>query len=102
MTPSHAVDQPPPAPGRAVRVTVEGRSVAVFNLGTAMYAIDAACTHIRGPLDQGRVEGTLVTCPWHGSQFDLRTGAVKRGPAAQPVKTYPVRIENQKLVIDVP
>lgn len=102
MSPAHLVEQPPPPPGRAVRLSVEGRAIAVFNLGPALYAIDAACTHVRGPLEQGRVEGNLVTCPWHGSQFDLRTGEVRRGPASQPVKTYPVRVENQKLVVDLP
>ena len=83
-------------------MSVDGHTIAIFNLGPALHAIDAACTHVRGPLEKGRVEGTVVTCPWHGSQFDLTTGEVRRGPAALPVKTYPIRVENQKLVIDLP
>jgi len=103
MPPAHVIEQPPPpAPGSAVRVVVEGRAIAVFNLGPALYAIDAACTHVRGPLERGKVDGTLVTCPLHGSVFELRTGEVRRGPATQPVKSYPVRVENQKLVLDLP
>lgn len=103
MSPAHSVDAPaPPPPGRAVRVVVEGRTIAVFNLGTGLYAIDAACTHVRGPLEKGEVSGGIVTCPWHGSQFDVRTGEVRRGPAVQPVRSYPVRIENQKLVVELP
>jgi len=102
MPPSHVLDQPPPPPGSAVRVSVEGRAIAVFNIGPSLYAIDAACTHVRAPLEKGRVEGGVVTCPWHGSQFDLRTGEVRRGPASQSVKTYAVRIENQKLVVEIP
>lgn len=103
VTTAHVVNHPPPpSPGNAVRVTVEGRAIAVFNLGPALHAIDAACTHVRGPLEQGRVVEGIVTCPWHGSQFDLTTGAARRGPATQPVKTYPVRVENQKLVIELP
>ncbi|MCI4346674.1 MAG: Rieske 2Fe-2S domain-containing protein [Thermoplasmata archaeon] len=81
---------------------VADHAIAVFNLGTTLLAIDAACTHVKGPLERGRIEGTIVTCPWHGSQFDLSTGEVKRGPATQPVKTYPVRLENGKLAIELP
>lgn len=81
---------------------VDGRAIAVFNLGTALYAIDANCTHVRGPLEKGPITGDLVTCPWHGSQFDLRTGEVRRGPATQPVRCYPVRVENQRLVVEIP
>ncbi|MCI4349801.1 MAG: non-heme iron oxygenase ferredoxin subunit [Thermoplasmata archaeon] len=102
MTPTQIVDQAPPPPGTAIRVSVGGRAIAVFNLGSTLHAIDAACTHVRGPLERGRVEGTVVTCPLHGSQFDLQTGAVRRGPAAQAVKTYPVRIENGKLALEIP
>jgi nitrite reductase/ring-hydroxylating ferredoxin subunit len=102
VTPAHVVEQPPPPPGTAIRVSVGGREIAVFNLGSTFHAIDAACTHVHGPLDKGRVEGNVVTCPWHGSQFDVRTGEVRRGPATQPVMSYPVRVENRKLVIEVP
>ncbi|HXQ94608.1 MAG TPA: Rieske 2Fe-2S domain-containing protein [Thermoplasmata archaeon] len=95
-------EPPPPAPGSAVRASVEGHAVAVFNLGPSLHAIDAACTHVGGPLERGRVSAGVVTCPLHGSQFDLATGAVRRGPAFQPVKTYPVRIESGKLVVEIP
>jgi nitrite reductase/ring-hydroxylating ferredoxin subunit len=102
VSPVHVVDQSPPPAGTAIRVSVGGRTIAVFNLGTTFHAIDAACTHVRGPLDKGRVEGNVVTCPWHGSQFDVRTGDVRRGPATQKVTSYPVRVENQRLVLEVP
>ncbi len=102
MPPTHALEQAPPSPGAAVSVTVNGRPLAVFNVGSTLLAIDAGCTHVNGPLEKGRVEGNIVTCPWHGSQFDLRTGEVRRGPAARPVKTYPVRVENGMLVVDLP
>ncbi|HEV2166488.1 MAG TPA: Rieske 2Fe-2S domain-containing protein [Thermoplasmata archaeon] len=102
MATPHVVVEPPPARGHALRVSLNGRQIAVFNLGTALYALNAECTHVRGPLDQGRIEGSVVVCPWHGSEFDLASGAVRRGPAVRPVARYPVRIENQKLVIDLP
>ena len=90
------------APGTAVRVTVAGRAIAVFNLGTAFRPIDAICTHVGGPLERGPVSGTLVTCPRHGSQFDLTSGEVRRGPAGRPALTYSARLENQKMAIETP
>ena len=102
MSPSHVVEQAPPAPGHALRISLDGKSIAVFNVGSALYAIDADCTIVRGPLEKGRVEGSVVTCPWHGSEFDLTSGEVRRGPAVRPVAHYPARIENEKLVIDLP
>ena len=90
----------PPPPGRAIRLLVDGRSIAVFNHGGALLGVDAKCTHVGGPIDQGPATGTTVTCPWHGSQFDLRTGAVVRGPATRPLKSYQVRVEADGLVIE--
>jgi 3-phenylpropionate/trans-cinnamate dioxygenase ferredoxin component len=90
----------PPEPGKAIRVTVDGTAVAVFNVGGVLFGVDAKCTHVGGPLDQGALSGTTVTCPWHGSQFDLRTGAVIRGPASRPVRSYRVHAEADGLKID--
>jgi nitrite reductase/ring-hydroxylating ferredoxin subunit len=90
----------PPEPGTAIRVTVENSAVAVFNVGGLLFGVDAKCTHVGGPIDKGRVTDTTVTCPWHGSQFDLRTGAVARGPAIKPLKSYRVQVEADGLAID--
>lgn len=90
----------PPEPGKALRVTVDGAPVAVFNDGGLLFGVAAKCTHVGGPIDKGSVQGTTVTCPWHGSQFDLRTGAVVRGPATQPLKGYRVRAEADGLVVE--
>lgn len=90
----------PPEPGKAIRVTVDGDAVAVFNVGGQLYGVAAKCTHVGGPIDRGPVAGTTVTCPWHGSQFDLATGAVLQGPAAQPLKRYRVAQAADGLTID--
>jgi nitrite reductase/ring-hydroxylating ferredoxin subunit len=90
----------PPEPGLAIRVLVDGTAVAVFNVGGLLYGVDAKCPHAGGPVDKGPVAGTTVTCPWHGSQFDLRTGSVVRGPASKPLKSYRVRAESGGLAID--
>jgi nitrite reductase/ring-hydroxylating ferredoxin subunit len=90
----------PPEPGKAVRILVENTAIAVFNVGGQLYAIDAKCTHVGGPLDQGPVHATVVTCPWHGSQFDVRTGTVVQGPAARPVKSYRVQVSGDGLSLE--
>jgi len=92
----------PPAPGEAVRVDVKGVPVAVFNVGGELRAIEARCTHRGGPLERGPVSGRTVTCPWHGSQFDLDSGQVVRGPAVAPVKTFRARLEGNVLVVESP
>jgi nitrite reductase/ring-hydroxylating ferredoxin subunit len=66
---------------------------AVFNVGGSFCATQAKCTHRGGPLNEGALEGSTVTCPWHGSQFNVCTGAVLRGPAKDPVKTFAVTVE---------
>jgi nitrite reductase/ring-hydroxylating ferredoxin subunit len=69
-------------------------NAAVFNVDGRLCATQAKCTHSGGPLAEGRLEGATVTCPWHGSQFDVTTGSVLRGPAHDPLKTYPVVTED--------
>lgn len=82
----------PPAPGTAVRIMVDGRPVAVFNIAGELRGVDSACTHVGGPLERGTVTDGIVTCPLHGSKFDTRTGAVVRGPAVKPVRAYRVTV----------
>jgi nitrite reductase/ring-hydroxylating ferredoxin subunit len=68
------------APGEARQVTVDGRWVALFNVGGEFHAIDSVCLHRGGPLAEGRLTGCVVTCPWHGWQFDVRTGTFIQDP----------------------
>ena len=70
-------------------------NVAVFNVAGRFCATQASCTHRGGPLNEGPIDDTTVTCPLHGSQFDVCTGAVLRGPAKEPLKTYRVIVEGE-------
>src|SRR4051812_3532331 len=79
------------SPGSALLVG----NVAVFNIAGSFCATQAKCTHKQGPLSEGKLDGSTVTCPWHGSQFNVCTGGVLRGPAAEPIKTYRVIVQGE-------
>ena len=68
---------------------------AVFNVDGTFCATQNNCPHRQGPLSEGKLDGSTVTCPWHGSQFNVCTGAVLRGPAQVPLKTYRVTVEGE-------
>jgi len=89
------------ASGTGTVVSAEGRAIAVFNVGGTFYALANECTHMGGPLGKGRLDGTTVTCPWHGSQFDVTSGEVKKGPARRPVATYPVRVQGDDVFVQI-
>jgi nitrite reductase/ring-hydroxylating ferredoxin subunit len=80
---------------------VNGKQVTIFDLDGKLYATQAECTHRGGPLCEGAIWGDIVTCPWHGSEFNIRTGEVVTGPAEDPLATYNVTVEDGKLVLEV-
>jgi uncharacterized protein YbjT (DUF2867 family)/nitrite reductase/ring-hydroxylating ferredoxin subunit len=75
---------------------------AVFNIEGGFCATQAMCTHRKGPLSEGSLDGTTVTCPLHGAQFNVWTGAVLRGPAKDPLKTYRVTVDGEIGHVEVP
>ena len=81
----------PPGTGRAVEV--EGRAVALFNVDGTFYAIDGTCLHRGGPVGEGDLEDEIVTCPWHGWQYDVTTGRNVMDPDIG-LAQYEVEIEN--------
>jgi nitrite reductase/ring-hydroxylating ferredoxin subunit/uncharacterized membrane protein len=82
------------AEGRPACALVDEVPVFLFREGGEIYALANRCTHRGGPLHEGEVGEGRVTCPWHGSQFDLRTGSVEKGPASSPQPAYEARSRN--------
>jgi nitrite reductase/ring-hydroxylating ferredoxin subunit len=83
--------------GMMKKVTLGTQAVLLANVGGKYYAIGDVCTHVGGPLHQGRLQGNEVECPLHGSHFDLTTGQVKRGTAGRPEPVYEVQIEGSEI-----
>ena len=78
-----------------------GRRVSVAGAAGRLYAFDDTCTHMGCSLARGRLDGTVVTCACHGSQFDITSGAVVRGPAERPVRSMSVQVEGDDLLAEV-
>ena len=89
----------PPQEGRAV--TVAGAELAIFNLGERFVTISNQCPHQGGPLCDGIVSGAVVVCPLHGWRFDLNTGLAVRASLPACVETYPTRVEDGIILVDV-
>jgi nitrite reductase/ring-hydroxylating ferredoxin subunit len=80
---------------------VIGKRIAIARVGDAFYAFGDTCTHQGCSLADGELDGATVTCPCHGSQFNVTNGEVLRGPAREPVPSYPVRLEAGDLQVEV-
>jgi len=87
--------------GQRKMVKVGGKRIALFNIDGNYYAIDDTCTHKGGPLSEGQVAGTTVTCPWHHSSFDLRSGDGMTPPAEVGVSTYNVRVVDDDIEVEI-
>jgi len=79
---------------------VAGIKVNVASVDGQLHAFDDTCTHRACSLATGTLDGTTVTCPCHGSQFDVTTGKVLRGPAQQAVRSRLVQIEGESLLVE--
>ena len=96
-------------------VNVAGREILLARVGDKYYASDNRCPHMNGKLSQGKLEGTVVTCPRHGSQFDLNDGRVVRWlkgsglisalgrviKSPRPIGTYTIKVEDDRILIEI-
>jgi nitrite reductase/ring-hydroxylating ferredoxin subunit len=101
--------------GAKKKVTLEGQEILLARVGGNYYAVSNQCTHMNGDLSAGKLEGNIITCPRHASQFDIRNGQVIRwmkgsgisyaiakalkGP--KPLPTYPVKVEGDIISVEV-
>lgn len=88
------------APGSAKAVLLEGKTIALFNVNGKFHAINDTCPHQHGPLSEGAVDGTTVSCPWHGWTFDVTNGKCGVSPAAK-VAAYPTKVEGESVFVEL-
>ncbi len=87
--------------GECKVVDAEGQSIALFNVDGTFCAIDNTCTHVGGPLGEGDIDGEIVTCPWHGAGFNVKTGAVTNPPAGSDLRSFPVKVEGDDVLVEL-
>lgn len=81
-------------------VEAGGKQIALIKSGDKFYAMENACKHQGGPLAEGAIQGTTVTCPWHAWQYNLETGESTQPPGMN-METYPVKVEGDDVLVDV-
>ena len=86
--------------GSAKKVEVGGKEIALFNIGGSFFAIDDTCSHRGGPLSEGSVEEKVVTCPWHGWQYDVTSGSCLTSPNVSQAK-YEVKVEGDDILLSL-
>jgi nitrite reductase/ring-hydroxylating ferredoxin subunit len=86
----------PPGAGRLA--IVDGRHVAIFHLDDGLHALDNLCLHRAGPLCDGPIDNGVVTCPWHGWSYDIRTGTLVQDPRVG-VSRYEVRVQGTEVSV---
>ena len=89
------------SPGTGKAVEVEGKSIALFNVAGTFHAIENDCTHQGGPLGEGELAGEVVTCPWHGAKFNVKTGEVLGPPARKGVRSFPVKVQGNDVLVEL-
>jgi nitrite reductase (NADH) small subunit len=85
-------------PGEVKVVEADGKTIALFNVGGKFHAIDNTCKHQGGPLGEGMCEGNIVTCPWHGWQYNVETGE-NVANAQVKVDIYDVKVEGEEIKV---
>jgi nitrite reductase (NADH) small subunit len=87
-------------PGSIRELEINGKTIALANVDGKFYAINNTCLHQGGPLGEGDLEGKIVTCPWHGWQYDITNGQEVQNPSAG-VNCYPTELRGEEVFVDV-
>jgi len=89
-------------PGKMHKVTADGKEILVTNIDGSYYAMDDTCTHSGASLSEGSLEGSIVTCSWHGAKFDCKTAKLASFPAKiKDLKSYKVIVESENVFLEV-
>ncbi len=88
-------------PGTGKEITASGRVIALFNVGGTFHAMEGVCPHAGGPLGEGTLEGTVVTCPWHDWQFDVTTGRHCLNPRIEHTQ-FAVKVDGDDVYVEIP
>ncbi len=84
-----------------IAVAVQGKEIALYGVDGDVYATDNICTHGHARLCEGFLEGHEIECPLHQGRFDVRNGTAMCAPLTESIRTYPVRIEGDKVYLDL-
>ncbi len=88
--------------GKVHKVTADGKEILLVNLDGHIYAMSDTCTHAGASLSEGALEGSILTCGWHGAKFDCRSGKLHAFPAKiKDLNSYKVTIESENVFLEV-
>lgn len=87
--------------GEARVVEADGKTLALFHVDGAFYALDNDCPHRGGPLGEGDLDGTVVVCPWHAWRWDVKTGANVNNPVVT-MPCFPVSVDDGRVFVELP
>lgn len=87
-------------PGTAKTCMVNGKEIGVYNVDGKIYACENTCFHQGAPLADGRLDGTVITCPWHSWKYDVTNGKCTRDDSIM-IKTYPVKVEDDSILVQI-
>jgi nitrite reductase/ring-hydroxylating ferredoxin subunit len=90
------------AQGEVRAVECGGTPLALYRLEDGIFATSAACPHMGGSLAAGTIVGGYIECPVHYALFDIRTGAADGAITAQPLRTFPTKVESDLIYVDLP
>jgi apoptosis-inducing factor 3 len=88
--------------GQPKLVELDGMRIVLARVGDLVYACGDVCTHRGGPLSEGKLNGTRLACPWHGWMYDVRTGQCLFPGRGASVPSYPVRLEADQILVELP
>ena len=88
-----------PAEGEAKEFELGDKTICVANVNGTITAMDNVCLHMGGPLGQGYIEGNKLVCPWHGWEYDPKTGQLEDDPKTK-LAVYPIKVENGDVMVE--